>query len=276
MNVLLIAYNRPVLTNKVFAEIKKAKPSHLFVSLDSPKYAKDISKCLSVFEIIKVDWDCKVKYLIHQTNQGGKWGGYKAITWFFQNVSEGIILEDDDVPDPSFFPFCETLLDVHRNDLNIGTISGDNFQFGKRAQDSYYYSKFFNGWGWATWKRVWESFDINLLNWEKERCEGFNYDFIDDPREIYFWRQALDRMFDGSDDAWDYQFTYHLWKKNMLNIIPSVNLITNIGSGEDSTHSMVNHPLVNLKTEPMIFPLKRPSEIKRNKEFDKNLLRYYL
>jgi len=276
--LLFIIYRRPETTQFVFDEIRKIKPKQLFVAADGPRIGEE-SKCFLTRNIIsqQVDWDCELKLLYQENNLGGKWGGHTALEWFFNHVDEGIILEDDDVPDQSFFPYCEELLKKYRDDNRIGAISGDNFQFGNnKISHSYYFSKYFHGWGWATWKRVWEGFDITLKDWQIDREENWHGDFLDDPREYDFWKSTLDRMYSGADDAWDYQLTYYLWKNKMLNIIPSVNLVTNIGT-EDSTHAMSSeNPMVCLKREPVMLPLKHPETIERNKAADTYTLRFYL
>jgi hypothetical protein len=282
--ILLTMYNRPNITKLVLEELLQVKPKYLFLAADGPKRGveEDIRKCTETREMIrnvffdKVDWNCEVKLQYQLENLGGKWGGYTAVDWFFQNVDKGIILEDDDLADQSFFYFCKELLGRYEDSNDIGIISGDNFQFGKmKISDSYYFSKYIHGWGWATWKKVWNLLDIDMKDWPDERHMVINPSFIDDTRENSFWRNTLDRMYAGATDAWDYQFSYYLWKNNKLNIIPSINLVTNIGS-EDSTHEMKNSPLVNVKRNKMLFPLKHPIEIKRNIQADINSLGYYL
>jgi hypothetical protein len=247
----------------------------LFVAADGPRTGER-NKCKLTRDIIsQVDWDCDLKLLYQESNLGGKWGGYTALEWFFNQVDEGIILEDDDVPDQSFFPYCEELLEKYRNDNRIGTISGDNFQQGNnKVNDSYYFSKYLHGWGWATWKRVWDLFDIHIADWPEMRNNQWLDHFVDDPREYAFWDSTLDRMYNGASDAWDYQFSHCLWKNNLLSILPSVNLVTNIGVGEDSTHSMSAQ--MSVKKEQMVFPLKHPVSVERHKNADIYTLRYYL
>ena len=272
--VLFMIYNRPELTRIAIEEIRKARPLRLFVAGDGPKDDWDKSLCLSARTNIVVDWPCEVKYLCQDRNLGGKWGGYTALSWFFENVEEGIILEDDDVPDPSFFPYCEELLQKYRNDPRVGTISGDNFQ-EESGENSYYFSKYLHGWGWATWRRVWEKFDITMMDWPDVRQRDWFGDFMDDMREIPFWISTLDRMYAGYPSAWDYQFSYMLWKNKLLNIIPNVNLVTNIGAGPDSTHQSPD-VMINRPREAMKFPLTHPPEISRDKTADIYTLRYYL
>jgi len=277
--ILFLIYNRPELTKIVFEEICKIKPSKLFIAADGYKEGVlgDMEKCVSSRKIInskKIDWECELHVLYQLKNLGGKWGGYTGINWFFNHVDEGIILEDDDLPDPSFFLYCKELLEKYRNNPKIGMISGDNFQFGEnKTEDSYYFSKYIHGWGWATWKRTWDLFDINISDYDQNSVDRIiPEEFLDDKREIEFWANTLNRMYAGATDAWDYQFCYYLWQNKMLNIIPNQNLVTNIGF--EGTHS--NNPMVNQKREEIKFPLKHPNDIKRFKDADIYTLRYYL
>lgn len=275
--ILFINYNRPLLTKIVFEEIKKIKPSKLFIAFDGPKEGVlgDTERCLSVRKVFQgqIDWDCKLQTLFQIKNLGGKWGGYTAIKWFFENVTEGIILEDDDLPDHSFFPYCKELLEKYRNNERIGMISGDNFQFGNNfTEDDYYFSKYIHGWGWATWRRTWELLDIDMKDWPEIKDTNW-MPWIDNAREILFWHDTLERMYNGANDAWDYQFCYCLWKNQMLNIIPNINLVTNIGA--DGTHGG-NNRMINQPRKKMAFPLKHPKEIKRFVQADIYTLRYYL
>jgi hypothetical protein len=276
--ILFLVYNRPELTKIIFDEICKIKPKKLFISADGPKEGilGDMEKCLSVRRIINVkniNWDCEYHILFQPKNLGGKWGGYTGINWFFNFVNEGIILEDDDLPNISFFKFCEILLEKYRDNEKIGMISGDNFQFGNnKTNDSYYFSKYLHGWGWATWKRTWDLFDITIKDWPETKGKLWIGDFLDSPHEYGFWDATLDRMYAGATDAWDYQFCYSLWKNKMFNIIPNINLVTNIGN--EGTHS--NNPMINQKREEMKFPLKHPEKIERFKKADIYTLRYYI
>lgn len=267
--ILFMIYKRPILTQMVFNEIRKIQPKKLFIAADGPKPGER-EQCLAARAVVdQIDWKCDVSRVYQSTNLGGKWGGYSAINWFFSAVDEGIILEDDDIPNLSFFPYCEELLEKYREDKRIGTISGDNFQFGlNKTSDSYYFSKYLHGWGWATWKRVWEQFDITLKDWPSVRNTDWIGELLDDPREIPFWTSTLDRMYEGDIGAWDYQLSHFLWRKRMLTILPSVNLVSNIGFGEDSTHCSGNNIMANVKREQMVFPLVHPTVVTRNKKAD--------
>ncbi|MEK7104541.1 MAG: glycosyltransferase family 2 protein [Patescibacteria group bacterium] len=240
--VLFIIFNRPNATNLVFAEIKKIKPQKLFIAADGPRkdVPEDYKKCAQTREIIKkIDWPCEVKTLFHKENLGCGLGPLTAINWFFENVEEGIILEDDCVPDQSFFYFCQELLEYYRNNKKIMHISGDNFQYGKkRGFSSYYFSEYAHGWGWATWRRAWKYNNIELLNPELRR------------------------------HIWDKQWYLSIRKRGGLAILPNVNLVSNIGIGGDSTHTKEPIHYANLPAKQIVFPLIHPKIILRHRLAD--------
>ena len=167
--VLFLVFNRPDTTLKIFNAIRDLKPSRLYLASDGPR--KNIDGEKEKVDIVRkivtaVDWDCDVKTLFREKNLGCGVGVSEAITWFFQNEKEGIILEDDDLPHPDFFIFCESMLDRYRNNHEILTISGNNFQNGNiRGEASYYFSKYFHSWGWASWRRSWEIYSREILFW---------------------------------------------------------------------------------------------------------------
>ena len=164
--ILFMIFNRPDTTARVFERIRGIKPSRLFVSADGPRLQKpdEAEQCIQARAVIqKIDWECEVKTKFSDKNQGCKMGVNSAINWFFEHVDEGIILEDDCLPDISFFPFCQTLLELYRNDERIMHIGGSNFQDGKLRDDgSYFFSGINHIWGWATWKRAWKQYDVQI------------------------------------------------------------------------------------------------------------------
>jgi len=164
--ILFLVFNRPNTTQRVFNVIRQVKPKQLFVAADGPRRDKgaDEEKCEATREIVKqIDWDCEVKTLFREENLGCGKAVSSAITWFFENVEEGIILEDDCLPNLDFFGYCEELLDRYRDNREVMFIGGDNFQKGKKWGDaSYYFSAYNHVWGWATWKRTWDIYDFKL------------------------------------------------------------------------------------------------------------------
>ena len=157
--VLFLIFNRPELTEKVFQKIQDAQPKYLFVAADGPrdnKYGeKDLCEKTRAVVLENITWECEVKTLFRTENLGCRTAVSSAINWFFENVEEGIILEDDTVPDNSFFSYCQALLEKYRNHEQIMMITGDNFQDGiKRGNGSYYFSRYVHIWGWASWRRA--------------------------------------------------------------------------------------------------------------------------
>lgn len=267
--VAFIIFNRPDTTERVFAEIAKAKPPKLLVVADGPRENRpgEAEKCATTRAIIeRVDWPCEVLTNFSDVNLGCKKRVSSGIDWVFDNVEEAIILEDDCLPDPNFFRFCEEMLERYRHDQRIGMISGDNFQLGGRhGEDSYYFSKYVHIWGWATWRDRWHGvYDVSMAHWPMVRDNGRLPDLVFDKDEAGYWAGIFERVYQGGIDTWDYQWVFANWVEGRLSILPSVNLISNIGFGVDATHTTGTSPLANLPTEPMQFPLVHPALRARN------------
>ena len=241
--VLFLIFNRPDTTQKVFNAIRQAKPKQLFVAADGPRKDKEgeKEKCEQVRKVIEqVDWDCEVKTLFRDKNLGCKIAISSVIDWFFENVKEGIILEDDCLPSQSFFWFCQELLEYYRDNRRIMMISGTNFQFGKaRGEGSYYFSIYAHISGWATWKRAWRNYDVKIKNFKEFKKENKIKDIFVIKQQQKYFMNILQQLYDDYDDkigAWDYQWAYTCLVNNGLCIMPNVNIVSNIGFGPDSTH----------------------------------------
>lgn len=267
--VLLIIFNRPATTQRVFEKIRRAKPPKLFVSADGPRPGnqEDIKNCQAAREIIKqIDWDCELYTNFREENYGCMMGPCSAITWFFENVDEGIIFEDDCVPHPTFFRFCEELLARYRDDERVMTISGDNFLFGKkRAAYSYYFSRYPHIWGWATWRRAWQYFDADIRLWPEIKEGNWLADWFDNKKLIKTFTRLFDQVYKGEIvTVWDYQWTFASLLQNGFTILPSVNLVSNIGFLPDGTHTKRVNAVANMPTAPMVFPLSHPPCVLRD------------
>jgi hypothetical protein len=266
--ILFIAFRRPDTTRRVFEEIRIAKPKRLFIAANAPQTTnpEEIKKVEEVRRIIEsVDWDCEVKRLFREKHLNAKTSISSAIDWFFENVDEGIILEDDALPHPTFFKFCEELLEYHRHDERIMVISGDNFQLGrKRTRYSYYFSRYAHIWGWASWRRAWRHYDVGLKLWPEIRDKGWLIDILSDKRAVTFWTNVFESAYRGDIDTWDYQWTFACWIQNGLSILPNANLMSNIGFGINSTHTKAISRLSNLPTEPVNWPLSHPPYVLRD------------
>ena len=271
--VALLIFNRPDTTARVFEAIRQAKPPKLLVVADGPRADKpdDIEKCKAARAIVEgVDWDCEVLKNYSDLNLGCGKRPATGITWVFEQVEETIILEDDCLPHPSFFRFCQDLLDYYRNDQRIMAISGDNFQFGrKRTEYSYYFSRYNHIWGWASWRRAWKYFDYDLKLWPKIRKENWITSILENRKVVKYWTKNFQRTYEGDTTVWDYRWTFACWIQNGLTILPNVNLVSNIGFGEDATHTIASKSRVaNLPVKEMNFPLKHPPFLLRHVEAD--------
>lgn len=238
--VLFMIFNRPDVTLDVFKKIREAKPSHLYVAADGPRAEKNEEDlCQQTRSVInQVDWDCQVKTLFRENNLGCKYAVSSAIDWFFSNEEEGIILEDDCLPSSEFFIFCDVMLDKYRFDHRIRHIGGSNFQNGiRRGQESYYFSKLTHVWGWASWKRSWMDYDVELAKYHSLDSNYYFKNVFDDSYLVDIWEGIFNRLVKGEIDTWDYQWSIINFFNNGLSIIPNVNLISNIGFGENATHT---------------------------------------
>lgn len=272
--VVLIIFRRPDKTLQLLEKIRQVKPSKLFVICDAPRPEKpdEYEKCEKSRSIIDtVDWDCEVIKNYAETNLGSFRRIPSGLDWVFKQVEEAIILEDDCLPDVTFFQFCEELLEYYKNDQRIMAISGDNFQLGKqRTQDSYYFSRYTHSWGWATWKRAWKHFDMEMNAWPEVRDKQLLRSILDNDRDVKYWTSILQDTYDSKIQAWDYRWTFTTWLQNGLTILPNVNLISNIGFGEGATHTVsTKNPFINLPTQSMSFPLQHPSFVIRDSVADK-------
>jgi hypothetical protein len=273
--VLLIIFNRPDTTKKVFEVIEKIKPKQLFIAADGPRSNKkdDLEKCLLTRKITEnINWDCSVKRLYRKKNFGCGDGPATAITWFFKNVESGIVLEDDCIPDLTFFKFCGELLERYKDDERVMMISGDNFQSGFRINDdSYYFSRHFHCWGWASWRRAWDKFDNNMIGWKQFKKENRINDLFNGDKIVsQYWKMIFDSVAGGNREIWDYQWTFSCLSNNGLCIIPDRNLVTNIGVGPEATHTKRKSDSINLITKGMAFPLNHPKYILASNIYDKN------
>lgn len=281
--ILLLIFKRESSTLRVVDEIRKQKPKHLYIAADGPRKDNDDDrlKCEKTRQAVlnAIDWDCEVKTYFRDENRGCGYAPAEAITWFFENVEMGIILEDDIIPSPSFFPFCAELLEKYKDDEKIMTIAGTNLISKEYPSTvSYHFSNYAGNWGWATWKRAWKYYDYNISEWNKPEVKKKIKEKL--PLEHYlFWKDAFDTVCDkGINHIWDYQWLFARFLYGDFGILPSKNLTTNIGFGEDATHTInVGEDLLEANTQEEIeFPLIHPKELFLNKEYDKIIAeRYY-
>jgi hypothetical protein len=239
--VLFLVFNRPDTTAQVFEAIRSAKPPRLYVAADGPREGREdeAERTAIVREIATAaDWPCEVNTLFRDKNLGCKHAVSAAIDWFFKNEERGIILEDDCCPHPDFFLFCETLLEKYENDARVWMITGNNFQDGQiRGNASYYFSKYSHIWGWASWRRAWNRYDVEMNFWSTWRTSNEWLLTAPDPVERRYWERTLDAVRSGKIDTWDYQWQAALFHGGGLCATPNLNLVSNIGFGPDATHT---------------------------------------
>lgn len=261
--VVFCVFNRPSLTRAVFDAIVRARPARLLLVGDGPREDRpgEQDLCRQVREIVQqVDWPCEVLTDFSDRNLGCRDRIISGLNWAFSLVEEAIILEDDCLPDPSFFPFCQELLEKYRGDSRIAMISGDNFTgVPLRTGYSYYFSRMTHIWGWATWRSSWARYDRYLRQWPEIKRANLLSEIFDDPRLVKHWTARFDEMHDGSGpNTWDYQWAYTNIIHSALCITPGVNMVTNIGFAADATHTTnVNKELL-LGAHPVEWPLRHP------------------
>lgn len=270
--IAFIIFNRPDATRQVFEAIRIARPQQLYVIADAPRsnHPDDIAKCAATRAIIEeVDWDCQVFKNYADLNMGCGLRVSSGLDWVFQQVESAIILEDDCLPDQSFFPYCTQLLAHYQDDERIMHISGNNFQFGqRRGEASYFYSHYAHMWGWATWRRAWQHYDYGITNWPDLRSTSWLKHLLDTPSAVANWQQIFDQMYSAKIDTWDYQWTFACWQNNGLCIHPQVDLVSNIGFTSEGTHTVRQNQFANLPLGEMQFPLKHPVAVIRAIEAD--------
>lgn len=270
--VAFMVFNRPDTTEKVFEAIRKVKPAKLLVVADGPRPDKlgESEKCAAVRAIIdRVDWDCEILKNYSEVNLGCKHRIASGLDWVFDRVEEAIILEDDCLPHPTFFRFCEELLVKYRNDRRIMTICGSNVLTEWKSNiQSYHFSIYFNCWGWATWKRAWKYYDVDMKLWSETEIKQRVRDALADRNQYLYRQKVLDKTYFGNCDTWDRQWTFSCLAHSGLSVIPSVNLISNIGFTQDSTHtSNSRDERANLPLHSMVFPMKEPLGLAVDREY---------
>src|SRR5258708_31852372 len=229
--ILFLVFNRPNLTQKVFETIRNCQPSRLYVAADGPRPHKsgELQLCGETRKIMEqVDWDCAVQKLYRDENLGCGRAVSEAITWFFEQESEGIILEDDCLPDPSFFPFCAEMLARFRDRDEVGSISGDNFlPPSLQAAHPYHFSQYAQIWGWATWRRFWNQYDFHLSG-EQEEWEEIIRKMNPTENQARYWMEIFRPMKSGLIDTWDDQVMFSAWRSVLVPLSPDTHFTLHI------------------------------------------------
>ncbi len=241
--VVFFVFNRPDLTRAVFEAIAGVRPQRLLVVADGPRSGveDEPATCEIVRAIaLNVTWPCDVATSVSDVNLGARQRITSGLNWAFSLVDEAIILEDDCLPDASFFPFCAAMLERYRGDSRFAMVTGNNF-VGHAAPNrySYYFSRMTYTWGWATWKSAWARYDQKLTCWPEVRQSGLLSEVFEDPDYVKYWTAHFDATFDAPESVswWDFQWFYTNLINNAMTITPRVNLVTNMGFGSSATHT---------------------------------------
>jgi len=269
--VALFIFNRPALTARVLERIRAAKPARLLVVADGPRADRpdDTRRCEAARMVLKsLDWPCDVLTNFAEANLGCRRRFSSGLDWVFSHCSEVIVLEDDCLPCSSFFTFCAEMLERYRDDTRIMHVSGDNYQNGiHRGAASYFFSRYSLSWGWASWRRAWRHYDVNLSSWPLALKERWLESILDDSIEIDYWTDIFDRLYREEIDTWDYQWLFACWCQSGLTIQPNENLVSNIGVGPDATHFKEKHSTIGIPTREL-GKLVHPLEVIRNRKAD--------
>ena len=271
--VAFLIFKRPDTTERVFQAIREAKPKKLLVVADGGRDSEEQEKCQQARAVIeKVDWDCEVLKNYSETNLGCKQRVSSGLDWVFSQVEEAIILEDDCVPHSSFFQYCQELLERYRDDNRIMHIGGNNFLCSRtNLEYSYYFSSYPHCWGWATWSRAWQYYDINMKLWPLVQDYYSLYEVFYTDEERLRRKNIWEKTYQGKIDTWDYGWFFTIRSQNGMSILPRENLITNIGFGIEGTHTQgSNNRRANLPISGVQFPLIDPPFAMRDSEADYN------
>lgn len=278
--ILFIIFNRLNTTQKVFEVIREIRPKKLFVAADGYRLGvegeKDKCDEVKKYVLDNIDWPCEIKTLFREKNLGCGKAVSSAITWFFENVEEGIILEDECVPNKDFFVYCEELLNYYRDNKEIMVIGGNNFQNGvKRGDASYYFSAFSHIWGWATWARAWKLYDFKLENIKEEDLDSLLGYYFLNKSHVKYWKYIFKKLKSGAIDTWDYQLLFTIWENKLLAIVPNVNLVSNIGFG-GGTHTRDIKDIAANMAKYEILPIIHPAKIELCREADDYYYKIFL
>ena len=270
--IAFLIFNRPNATRQVFEVIRQAQPSKLLVVADGPRTDRfgEAESCETTRQIIEqVDWDCQILKNYSDINLGCKKRVSSGLDWVFENVESAIVLEEDCVPHPSFFQYCDELLSLYRYDTRVMSVCGLGVpDLHIRDNYSYSFSRYQRCWGWASWRRAWKHYDLDMALWPLVRESGILDDIFLNRRVASFWANKFQAVFEHNIDTWDYQWTFACWMQNGLNIIPSVNMIDNVGFGKNATHT-TNAPATDKQlVQEMMFPLKHPPFMVRDNKLD--------
>jgi hypothetical protein len=270
--VAFFVFRRPETTARVFDVIRRAQPRRLLIVADGPRSDDERARCEAARAIVEqVDWDCEVLRNYSDSNLGLRKRMSSGLDWVFEQCEEAIILEDDCLPDITFFAFCEQLLERFRSETRVMHISGSLGADNVPHHHSYYFSRFPHIWGWATWRRAWNHYDVDLVSWQQPHVRSAFLAGIQKRRERLFWQRTLNDTASGVIDTWDYQWAFACMRQGGLCVTPTRNLVANLGFGPDATHTFQNSAQALQQSMPM--PITHPETMDVAHELDQETAR---
>ena len=272
--ILLIGFNRPDFMAAQIAAVKSAQPSKLYLAVDGPRKNRpdEAALCQQTRDCVNmIDWPCEIKTLFHDENLGCKYGVSGAITWFFENEGMGIILEDDCRPTHDFLRFASEMLERYKDDDRIGAVNGFNcFNLQSDKSSSYHFSRHMDIWGWASWRRVWHEYDVEMSSFKARLPE-----IIEHADVTQYYKKVLRGFASGLDhglSTWDVQFTMLSMAKGWLNVVPKSRLVANAGLADiraSHTGGWIYWEKEWSKAGSIDFPLVHPHKIVCDKSADR-------
>jgi hypothetical protein len=253
-----VVFNRPVQTARVLARIAQARPRELLVIADGPRSgnAAEARNCAAVRALIdRIDWCPRIHRIYSDSNLGCKTRLSTGLSELFARTEEAIVIEDDCLPDPSFFRYCDELLERFRSHEHVMSIGGTNFQYGWPCDTSYFPTRFAHVWGWASWRRAWKRYDVAMADWPLHRADPVILD-LPTPHYRQYWTRIFDMVHTGQIDTWDFQWTYAHMRFGGVSVAPHVNLVENIGFERGATHTARVPQWLRQPAASIEFPLR--------------------
>lgn len=278
--VLLLVFNRPHLVKDVKNALRRVRPRILYIAADGPRAGHPSDRVLcekARVEALGIDWPCQTKTLFREHNLGCRRAVSEAIDWFFEQEECGIILEDDCVPHPSFFRYVSELLGRYREDERVMVVSAQHFHgVAHQPPYSYFFSRYNHCWGWGSWRRAWRLYDAEMKAWPLLRDTDWLLGVGDGSEQFKrYWTEIFDTAYADAVDSWAYRWTFSCWANSGLTVLPSKNLVTNIGFGHDGTHTRTADGVADaLPLEELAFPLRHPPFVVRDTAADRWSDRY--
>ncbi|GAB5560629.1 MAG: hemolytic protein HlpA [Synoicihabitans sp.] len=272
--VLLVPFKRKQIFERTINAVRMVRPTKIYLAFDAPRANAEgeSEACRDMRDFVErsIDWPCDVRVDRSATNLGSSERMISAINWAFKTEERLITLEEDCVAHPTFFRYCEELLERYAEEPQIGMISGNQFAppyWTDSPESSYSFTWLSQIWGFATWRRAWANMDASYTHWPEEKEKGMLADIFENPRDQRYWA----RNFDGKRNpgCWDYRWAFSRWRQRQLGIVPRVNLVSNIGFGPEATHTIdAGHRVANTALSAMSFPLRHPTKITRDRNMD--------